>query len=355
VTTFAEFLPVVLTMREQDGVRGIGHEHNRKLTHIDGSAFVDKELADVTSVDIRDWLRVTGAKNAKDHRGERRLHTGTVNRAYALVRAVFTVAVERDMIKSSPCVGVKVKKRVDATTTKETWTVLTLDEQKALVSCTAIPIADRFAIRFALGTGMRQGEQFSLRVADLITGNNEPHVVVRFGGPKDLPTKSGKTRRVPLFKDSLECARQWSYELATWAPENPLGLVFPTARGRRRGIGKPLGNGGVLKRHLALVGITRRVRWHDLRHSAATNLLNGSLGRVWTLPEVREFLGHSSVSMTERYTHLSFGDLARAAEATVGPGIVPAAPDTSPEFDIPNAPDTSRELETWFEEEAVAS
>jgi hypothetical protein len=34
--------------------------------------------------------------------------------------------------------------------------------------------------------------------------------------------------------------------------------------------------------------------------------------------------------------------------------VIPAPPDTSPVFDIPDAPDTSRELETWFEEEAVA-
>lgn len=357
MTTFAEYLPIVLDMREQDGVRGIYHERNRALTHIEGAAFAPKDLAAISKRDIRDWLRVMQAKNAKDSRVERRLSDATVKRAYALVRSVFSVAVEREEIEHSPCTDVLVKKRVDAATAVEKWTVLTLEEQRAVQACEAIPLADRFAIRFALGTGLRQGEQFSLRLTDLHTGVDDPHVVVRFGGPKDLPTKSGKTRRVPLFDDSLVCARLWTYELAAFAPENPLGLVFPTAGGRRRGIGKPLGNGGILKRHLARVGITRRVRWHDLRHSAATNLLNGALGRQWTLPEVREFLGHSSVSMTERYTHLSFGDLAKAARATSAaahPGIVPAAPDTSRSFDIPDAPDTARELETWFDEAVSA-
>jgi integrase len=358
---FKDLTETVLGTRKDEGVRGVIHEWNRYRTHIQHAAFAQKPVDDIKRRDIREWVRDMRLKTAKDRRSDRLLDDATIKRAYALVRCVALAAVDLDHIEHSFCDNVKIKKRAGASSTVDKWTVLSLEEQEAVASCTAIPIMARYAIGFALGTGLRQGEQFSLRIHDVLNGIDDPHVVVRYGGILDLPSKSGKMRRVPLLKGALEVTRQWFYELPTFAPENPLNLMFPTTRGRRRGVGKPLGNGALLRQYLGLVGITRRVRWHDLRHSAATNLLNGSLGRVWTLPEVRDFLGHSSVSMTEKYTHLLFADLAKAARATTAThepmpivSAIPAAPDTSPAFEIPDAPDTARELETWFEEEAVA-
>lgn len=48
-------------------------------------------------------------------------------------------------------------------------------------------------------------------------------------------------------------------------------------------------------------GITERARIHDLRHTAASWLLQYG---GWTLREVQQFLGHSSLKTTERYAHL---------------------------------------------------
>jgi integrase len=343
---FRDYALQVLDWRKADGVRGHGHEVNRFMTHLAFAKFASKPMDKILPRDLRDWICDMRLKKAQDQRGERLLDDATTKRAYALIRAVFNVAVERDEIAMSPCLAVKVKKRIDESATLEKWTVLTIEEQRAIAACEEIPLHARFALRFALATGLRQGEQFSLRLSDLHTGPESPHVYVRFGGPKDLPPKSGKPRKVPLFEDGLVAARRWLYELPKFAPHNPLGLVFPTERGRRRGIGKPLGNGGKFRDYLALVGITRRVRWHDLRHSSATNLITGALGGdAWSMSATPKFLGHSSTSITERYSHVSFADLEKAAQRTsgAGPGIAPAPPDTS------------RELETWFEDKAVAS
>jgi integrase len=63
-------------------------------------------------------------------------------------------------------------------------------------------------------------------------------------------------------------------------------------------------------------GITRRVRFHDLRHTTASHLVLGSWGRCWKLIEVRDFLGHSTLNVTERYAHLGPDALHAAARET---------------------------------------
>ncbi len=76
--------------------------------------------------------------------------------------------------------------------------------------------------------------------------------------------------------------------------------------------------GVVHKGWKTVAGITRRVRFHDLRHTCASHLLMGTWGRSWSLDEVRAFIGHSSTATTARYAHLSADHLHKAASMTVG-------------------------------------
>ncbi len=62
----------------------------------------------------------------------------------------------------------------------------------------------------------------------------------------------------------------------------------------------------------------RRVRFHDLRHTCASHLVMGTWGRQWTVNEVSAFIGHSDISVTQRYAHLSVDHLAVAAAETTG-------------------------------------
>ncbi len=313
--TFRDFALLALDLRAEQGIRGLDSERNRFMNHIACAAFAKKPIGEVRPIDLRDWLRSMQSKKAADTRGDRFLTDETTKRAFALVSSIFTCAVERELIERSPCGDVRLKKRATEDATREKWTYLTLDEQKAIAACEAIPTCDRLAIRFAIATGLRQGEMFSLMLKDLHTGPDSPHVFVRFGKP-NLPPKSGKTRRVPLFGDGLVAARRWTLELSEFAPNNPHAIVFPTPRGGRRSVGKPLGGGGKLRKYLALVGITRRVRWHDLRHTFCSNLVTGALGQTWPLLHVKEMAGHSSVTITERYAHVGQRDLVSLANAS---------------------------------------
>jgi integrase len=60
---------------------------------------------------------------------------------------------------------------------------------------------------------------------------------------------------------------------------------------------------------LERAGIARHVRFHDLRHTCASALLQGFWAPHWVarplrLEEVKEWLGHTSIATTQRYAHL---------------------------------------------------
>jgi integrase len=74
-------------------------------------------------------------------------------------------------------------------------------------------------------------------------------------------------------------------------------FVFPRADGRR-----PVDVRHAWYRALAQAEITD-FRFHDLRHSTASYLaMNGA-----SLVEIAEVLGHKTLSMVQRYAHLSEG------------------------------------------------
>lgn len=244
MTTFLEFGQTVLERRAAQGVRGLKSERHRWKLHIAPSELAAMPIADIRARHVRAWIRDMGAKKARDTRGDRSLSPASIKRSFALLSSVGAAAVEDDLIEVNFCQGVKVPKRVDERETEERTTYLSVEEQAALANCEAIPYADRVAIRFAIGTGLRQGEQMCLRMSDLHVDGDDPHVFVRYGSPR-LPPKSGKTRRVPLFGDSLAAAKE-ALELARVVyTTNPHGLVFPTPRGSFRGVGKPLGRAKV--------------------------------------------------------------------------------------------------------------
>jgi integrase len=105
-----------------------------------------------------------------------------------------------------------------------------------------------------------------------------------------------KDHRVRQVKERLGVGKRWDDQ----------DLVFPSA------VGTPMEGSNVLRqfqRHLDAADLPR-VRFHDLRHSAASFLLlQGVADRT-----VMEILGHTSLAMTSRYMHVLDGLKQSAAE-----------------------------------------
>src|SRR6478609_1661379 len=314
--TLAAFGLRVLDARELGGVRGIATERSRWRAHVTGSALGATPIEKLTGPDVRAWLDELRRKPVSDmtaKKNPRFISDATIRRCLALLSVVIEDAIARGLASTNFAKGQRIQKRGGAASK---WTYLTQLEQQAITTCEEIPECDRLRILFALGTGLRQGEQWNLQLNDVTAVGPSPHVIVRFGSKGKLP-KSGKLRRVPLFGVALEATRRWLKLLPKYAQRNPEKLMWPTPRGARRQPSKSYG----FKTHLAAAGIKRPVRWHDLRHSCASSLVAGWWGTRWRLDLVRALLGHSSVTVTEVYAHLAPDVLQAAARGTDGGAV----------------------------------
>lgn len=309
-----EYSAAWLELRKATGYRSIRSDVSRWKTHVLSSALADISIRDVSPGEARAWFAgVLVSSNATPHhRGEREpLGAQTLKNILNLVRCCFDAAVADGIILSNPFREVKVPK-IRGASSRDPWTVLTLEEQRRLIL--AVPMPERWMVAFAIGCGVRQGELYALHLEDLHLDSAEPFAVVRFGGYDARgtlkPPKNGRVRTVPLFGAALFAAGHWAAELATYAPSNPHGLVFPKPSGKARREAKPP---GAWRGWLDAAKIARRVRWHDLRHSCAASLVSGWWGRRWSLEEVCQLLGHSSIQVTERYAHFADNVLVNAA------------------------------------------
>lgn len=136
-------------------------------------------------------------------------------------------------------------------------------------------------IRLALETGARLGELLGLSWSDL-AGR-----VLRIRSEKHGPNRS-----IELSEDTLQLV----LALRNGDGEEAKGLIFPSCR---TGIER-----GDIRRFWHAVRETAKVehvRFHDLRHTAASEMLRRGL----LLREVQYVLGHTTARMTERYAHFA--------------------------------------------------
>ncbi|MGE5352278.1 MAG: tyrosine-type recombinase/integrase [Chitinophagales bacterium] len=148
---------------------------------------------------------------------------------------------------------------------------------------------------FAFYTGCRVGEivQIRWRSIDL-----ESRIILV--GDSELITKSRKQRMVPICEELSHVLI--NLKLRGSKEE---GYVFCKSNGF------PFTPEYVSKKFKAIcreIGLDEKVHFHGLRHSFASNLVQRGVS-IFT---VKELLGHSSVSVTERYSHINTESLKNA-------------------------------------------
>lgn len=140
-------------------------------------------------------------------------------------------------------------------------------------------------------TGMRVGELIGVWKEDVDLHTAMLRVTRSLVEGKLGPTKSGKTRYIPLSDDA--CA---AFDRQMGRVPGPYVFGLPD--------GSPLTDGRLARpfqRALKRSGIGRHITPHDLRHTFASHLVM----RNAPLKAVQEMMGHANISMTMRYAHLA--------------------------------------------------
>jgi integrase/recombinase XerC len=143
----------------------------------------------------------------------------------------------------------------------------------------------RAILELLYGTGIRCAELVGLDLAEVDLDAR----MIRVLG------KGRKERVVPFGTKAREAIRQWLPARARMRPGSD--ALFVNAQGGRltdRSVRK------LVTRRVKQIALARRISPHALRHSFATHLL----ARGADLRSIQELLGHSSLSTTQRYTHV---------------------------------------------------
>jgi integrase len=311
---------------EMDGTPAIANYRSR-WNHILKAPFIDDPMDCIHRVSVHRWIKEL--KKAKVRRGGgpgakvRTISRTHVRAIVGFLVQVYKAAMEEGLVQDNPALGHRIKGKPKDEDEAEVWTYLEPQEQQAVLACKDTPEADRLMIAAAIGTGCRLGELTNLELRDVHLEGDRPYITIRWGSKGRKP-KNGKVRTVPLFGIGLAAFQRWLEVLPTWAKKNPERLVFPTKHGSRRRRSQHLQHGyrrrsDGFREALIAAGITRRVRWHDLRHTCASSLVAGWWGPAWSLEEVRDVLGHTTSRITERYAH--FAPAVIAAKAARTPGL----------------------------------
>lgn len=161
-----------------------------------------------------------------------------------------------------------------------------------------------FMILLALNTGLRNNELISLNVIDLFD----------YGTPlkqlelRKSTTKGHKPRTIPLHPlviDAFSHYFQWKAEHGESCISDAPLFVSRNAKLRL----SPRDFQRIVKT-ISEKAIRRSIHPHVLRHTFATKLLKKTNIRV-----VQELLGHSRLSSTQIYTHVTTADLVGAIES----------------------------------------
>lgn len=180
---------------------------------------------------------------------------------------------------------------------------LTKSEARRLIEAASLyaktPLLPCF-IRLALNTGCRRGELLGLEWRRVDLSRRLLHLEAGH-------TKAGKRRSVPLNAEAVAALQ----ELRGWGREHWRGSpwVFPSAAGGHLRYFKT-----GFKNACQRAAISD-FRIHDLRHTCASWLVMAGVD----LYTVRDLLGHSSVTVTERYAHLAPAKVAAAVLLLEGP------------------------------------
>ncbi len=253
------------------------------------------DLASITLADLRGWLA-----DQVEHDAART----TVQRRASAVRGFFAHLVRAGVLDRDPAAALKSPKaprRLPETITRAEAdelfrsAIAVAEELAAEASGTpqdahvaaCVARRDVAVLELLYATGIRVSELCGLDLSDI----DDARQAIRVLG------KGDRERTVPMGRPAARALADWLAVRAEMA-RSAGPAVFVGERGRRI---DPRVVRRVVHRSLSLVAGAPDIGPHGLRHAMATHLLEGGAD----LRSVQELLGHSSITTTQIYTHVT--------------------------------------------------
>lgn len=246
----------------------------------------EAEVEKADRIAIRKYLSFLHRKNRKS----------SIARKLSTLRSFFKYLVREQIVPSNPAKGIstpKVERTLPTTlTVDETFRLMESPKshpEKSSRGPKERGSRDRAILELLYSSGLRVSELVGLNSnqLDLDLG------VVRVMG------KGRKERIVPVGMKAIDALKAYLEERGGVKEEEPVFVNFLGGRLTARSVGR------LIKKYTRHSGIFRKVSPHSLRHTFATHLLDAGAD----IREIQEMLGHSSLSTTQRYTHVSMGKL----------------------------------------------
>lgn len=250
--------------------------------------FVEKDIEkfDITLIDtdtIRNWIYELSNNGAK---------ATTINRKLSSIRSFFRYLHKIGAISDNPAKKItrlKTPKTLPQFATHEEITKI-LDNKSSFTD-NFEGHRNRFIIELFYNTGARQSELLELKDEDINHFKKE----IMING------KGNKQRIIPISDYTYDKLVEY-IEKRDKSIENKTQYLFVRINGDK--LSKSIMY-SIINKHLEDIPTLTKKSPHTLRHSFATEMLNNGAD----INAVKQILGHSSLSSTEIYTHVTFDEL----------------------------------------------
>jgi integrase len=296
-------------------------EQRRYNANVKGSWIADAKLAELSGETLDRWF----AQRSREQ------SAATVNGHRRIIRCIYNCLVRKRLFR-----GVNpVKETKPLEEAEYAYELVTEAEFNRIAP--HLPADWRPICQIAFMTGLRRGEIYALRKDKTVIDLERATLTPRASNSRNL-VKGKRIKSIPLTPDALEVLRR------AWNDAEYGELLFPSQSGGIRG--EHLRAAEILRSAMVRAGlvegwihacrsckgkgerhsdeqqrkcpkghimwpkpIVRRVRFHDLRHSAANHLLEHGVD----LADVQLMLRHSTIAITEKhYRHRTVEALRKA-------------------------------------------
>ncbi|MCK4312969.1 MAG: tyrosine recombinase [Candidatus Cloacimonetes bacterium] len=240
------------------------------------------DLNGITRLYLRDFLRELSLKGRSNR---------TLARKATTVKNFFQYCEKNKLVIKNPAVNLQIPK-FDKTLPK----YFTEKEMEALLNIpelsTKFGVRNKAILELIYSCGMRISEVAGCKMAQIDLNTK----IIRIMG------KGNKERLVPIGRMAIKALKSYMRIRNQFVSKDSNDTLFLSKSGKSLSADEIR---EILERYIMLVAKTKGYSPHSIRHSFATHLISHGAD----LRAVQEMLGHSNLSTTEIYTHLSLKDL----------------------------------------------